>query len=67
MAKDKGGLMSREAQERLIRGAKKGGEKGGPKGGRAPKHFTAESKDRQIQGARKGGLHSHRGRKIRSS
>jgi hypothetical protein len=50
-------LMSREAQERLIEGARRGGVKGG----RAPKHFTAESKERQIQGARKGGEHSHGG------
>ena len=56
-----GELMSREAQERLIAGAKKGGIKGGPKGGRAPKHFTPESKARQIEGARKGGQHSHGG------
>jgi hypothetical protein len=51
LAKNGGELMSREAQERLIEGAKKGGEKGG----RAPKHFTPESKERQIAGARKGG------------
>ncbi len=44
-------LMSREAQERLIEGARKGGK--------AAKHFTAESKARQIEGARKGGKHSH--------
>ncbi len=44
-------LMSREAQQRLIQGAKKGGK--------APKHFTPESKERQREGARKGGLHSH--------
>jgi hypothetical protein len=44
-------LMSREAQVRLIEGARKGGEKGG----KAPKHFTPESKERQIEGARKGG------------
>ncbi len=40
-------LMSLEAQERLIRGAKKGGK--------ATKHFTPESKARQIEGARRGG------------
>ncbi len=44
-------LMSKEAQERLIRGARRGGEKGG----RAEKHFTPESKERQIAGARRGG------------
>jgi hypothetical protein len=44
-------LMTREAQERLIEGARKGGEKGG----RAEKHFTPESKQRQIEGARRGG------------
>jgi hypothetical protein len=44
-------LMSKEAQERLIQGARKGGEKGG----RAEKHFTPESKERQIEGARRGG------------
>ncbi len=44
-------LISKEAQVRLIEGARKGGEKGG----RAPKHFTPESKERQIEGARKGG------------
>ncbi len=44
-------LMSKEAQERLIEGARKGGEKGG----RTPKHFTLESKERQIEGARRGG------------
>ena len=55
---EKGGeLMSREAQERLIEGARRGGEKGG----RAEKHFTPESKERQIQGARKGGRNSHGG------
>ncbi len=56
MAKQ-GELMSKEAQERLIEGARRGGEKGG----RAPKHFTPESKERQIQGAKKGGEHSHGG------
>jgi hypothetical protein len=40
-------LMSREAQERLIAGARKGGQ--------SEKHFTPESKKRQIEGARKGG------------
>lgn len=40
-------LMSREAQERLIEGARRGGK--------APKHFTSESKERQIAGAYKGG------------
>ncbi len=44
-------LMSREAQERLIEGARRGGK--------AAKHFTAESKERQREGARKGGQHSH--------
>ncbi len=44
-------LMTREAQQRLIQGAKKGGK--------APKHYTPESKERQREGARKGGLHSH--------
>jgi hypothetical protein len=48
---EKGELISREAQERLISGARKGG--------RAKKHFTPESKERQIQGAREGGKHSH--------
>jgi len=52
-------LMSREAQERLIEGARRGGEKGG----KSPKHFTRESKERQIEGARKGGMHSHGGRR----
>ena len=51
MAKEERNLMSREAQERLIEGARKGGK--------APKHFTAESKERQREGARKGGQHSH--------
>ena len=40
-------LMSKEAQERLIEGARKGGE--------AEKHFTQEGKSKQIEGARKGG------------
>ncbi len=44
-------IMSREAQERLIEGARKGGK--------AEKHFTPESKERQREGARKGGQHSH--------
>ncbi len=51
MAKEEKNLMSREAQERLIEGARKGGK--------APKHFTPESKERQREGARKGGQHSH--------
>ena len=51
MAKEEKSLMSREAQERLIEGARKGGK--------APKHFTPESKERQREGARKGGQHSH--------
>lgn len=51
MAKERRNLMSREAQERLIEGARKGGK--------AAKHFTPASKDRQIAGARKGGQHSH--------
>ncbi len=51
MAREERGLMSREAQERLIEGARKGGK--------APKHFTPESKERQREGARKGGQHSH--------
>jgi len=51
MAKEERQLMSREAQERLIEGARKGGK--------APKHFTPESKERQREGARKGGKHSH--------
>ena len=52
-------LMSKEAQERLIAGARKGGEKGG----RAEKHFTPESKERQIAGARKGGERGGRAEK----
>lgn len=40
-------LISKEAQRRLIDGARKGGK--------AEKHFTSESKERQIEGARKGG------------
>ena len=51
MAKERKSLMSREAQERLIEGARRGGK--------ATKHFTQESKERQVAGARKGGQHSH--------
>ena len=51
MAREMKNLMSREAQERLIEGARRGGK--------AEKHFTLESKERQREGARKGGLHSH--------
>jgi general stress protein YciG len=51
MAKEEREIMSREAQERLIEGARKGGK--------SPKHFTQESKERQREGARKGGQHSH--------
>ncbi len=51
MPREERDLMSREAQERLIEGARKGGK--------APKHFTPESKERQRAGARKGGQHSH--------
>jgi general stress protein YciG len=51
MAKEEREIMSREAQERLIEGARKGGK--------SPKHFTSESKERQREGARKGGQHSH--------
>ncbi len=51
MPKRRKELMSREAQERLIEGARRGGK--------AEKHFTPESKERQREGARKGGLHSH--------
>jgi hypothetical protein len=51
MAKEEKNLISREAQERLIEGARKGGK--------AEKHFTLESKERQREGARKGGQHSH--------
>jgi hypothetical protein len=71
--RNEGELMSKEAQERLIEGARKGGQaekhfsqeskerqrEGARKGGEAPKHFTPESKERQIEGARKGGRHSH--------
>jgi hypothetical protein len=71
--KEPTGLMSKEAQERLIEGARKGGraekhftpeskerqKEGARKGGEAPKHFTPETKERQIAGARKGGKHSH--------
>lgn len=67
------GLMSKDAQERLIEGARKGGQaekhfteeskerqrEGARKGGESPKHFTPETKERQIEGARKGGQHSH--------
>jgi hypothetical protein len=51
MAREGKSIMSREAQERLIEGARKGGK--------AKKHFTPESKERQRLGARKGGQHSH--------
>ncbi len=51
MAREEKNLISREAQERLIEGARKGGK--------AKKHFTPESKERQRAGARKGGKHSH--------
>ncbi len=51
MPKEVRELMSREAQERLIEGARRGGK--------AQKHFTPESKERQREGARKGGKHSH--------
>jgi hypothetical protein len=51
MVKEGKHLMSREAQERLIEGARKGGK--------SEKHFTMESKERQREGARKGGQHSH--------
>jgi general stress protein YciG len=51
MAREERNLMSREAQERLIEGARKGGK--------SAKHFTPESKERQREGARKGGQHSH--------
>ena len=71
--REKEGLMSREAQQRLIEGARKGGKAekhftpeskerqraGARKGGESEKHFTDESKERQIAGARKGGQHSH--------
>jgi len=51
MAKEKNTeLMSKEAQQRLIEGARKGGH--------AEKHFTPESKEKQIAGARKGGMAS---------
>lgn len=73
--KRKDELMSREAQMRLIEGARRGGRAakhftedskerqraGARKGGEAPKHFSLESKERQIEGARKGGKHSHIG------
>jgi hypothetical protein len=51
MAREGKNLISREAQERLIEGARKGGK--------AEKHFTPDSKERQREGARKGGQHSH--------
>jgi general stress protein YciG len=51
MAREERNLMSKEAQERLIEGARKGGK--------SQKHFTPESKERQREGARKGGQHSH--------
>ena len=51
MPEKRGELMSKEAQVRLIEGARRGGEKGG----HAEKHFTPESKERQIEGARRGG------------
>jgi general stress protein YciG len=51
MPREDRNLISREAQERLIEGARKGGK--------SPKHFTTESKERQRAGARKGGQHSH--------
>ena len=71
--RDTGGLMSKEAQERLIEGARKGGQAekhftpeskerqrdGARKGGSSAKHFSRESKERQVAGARKGGKHSH--------
>jgi len=71
--REREGLMSKEAQERLIEGARKGGKapkhftseskerqrEGARKGGMAEKHFTPETKERQIAGARKGGQHSH--------
>ncbi len=75
MVKDrKGMLMSMEAQEALIEGARRGGlaikhftpaskqrqREGARRGGSAPKHFTPESKERQIAGGRKGGQHSHK-------
>jgi len=50
MAREEKNLISREAQERLIEGARKGGK--------AKKHFTPESKERQRAGARKGGIAS---------
>jgi hypothetical protein len=59
MAREPKNLMSREAQERLIEGARKGGK--------ARKHFTPESKERQREGARKGGLHSHMRDPVRES
>ena len=73
MPKEERNLMSREAQEKLIEGARKGGQaqkhftmeskerqrEGARQGGEALKHFTLDSKERQIAGARKGGQHSH--------
>ena len=69
----RGELMSREAQARLIEGARRGGKaekhftpeskerqrEGARRGGEAEKHFTSDSKERQIAGARKGGQRSH--------
>ena len=55
MAREERNLMSREAQERLIQGARKGSK--------SPKHFTRESKERKIAGASKGGLASARAEK----
>jgi hypothetical protein len=73
MTAERKDLISREAQERLIEGARRGGKalkhftpeskerqrEGARKGGGALKHFTPESKERQITGARHGGQHSH--------
>ncbi len=55
MARERKELMSREAQERLIEGARKGGKASAG----TEKHYSPESKERQIEGARKGGEHSH--------
>jgi general stress protein YciG len=74
MTKQGKNLMSGEAQERLIEGARKGGKalkhftaeskerqrEGARKGGQSEKHFTLESKKLQIEGARRGGLFSHK-------
>jgi hypothetical protein len=74
MTRKERNLMSREAQARLIEGARRGGQafkhftveskerqrEGARKGGSAMKHFTTASKGRQIEGARRGGLHSHK-------